>query len=313
MEYFKEVSNLKPRKESSISQESTSSTNSFYKSFSKIEEEEEEFIPPKLRSERKISVEQKIPETFQEIISSPAKERKGSDETKSITQKIKEFLEPKLKEKKEENLLAADEKRTIEEIITSKGFKCEIHYTTTEDGYKLKIYRIPGNKDYKNDRNKLPPVLLQHGIFDSSDGWVCNGEDHSIAFVLAKNNFDVWLSNSRGNKYCKEHEKYNPQSFEFWQFSFNEMGIYDIPAVIDYIKTVNKSNEKIIYFFFFFLTTLMFSGLAEKYEFYKENIKLFVALAPIARLTYLDSTLLSLMSKISMHKLFKKITFRKFI
>jgi len=307
MEYFKEVSNLKPRKESSISQESTSSTNSFYKSFSKIEEEEEEFIPPKLRSERKISVEQKIPETFQEIISSPAKGRKGSDETKSITQKIKELLEPKLKEKKEENLLAADEKRTIEEIIISKGFKCEIHYTTTEDGYKLKIYRIPGNKDYKNDRNKLPPVLLQHGIFDSSDGWVCNGEDHSIAFVLAKNNFDVWLSNSRGNKYCKEHEKYNPQSFEFWQFSFNEMGIYDIPAVINYIKTVNKSNEKIIYFGHSQGTTLMFSGLVQKYDFYKDNIKLFVALAPIARLSNIDSTLLSLMSKISMHKLFKNM------
>ena len=48
-----------------------------YNAFSKIEEEEEEFIPPKLRSERKISVEQKIPETFQEIISSPTKERKG--------------------------------------------------------------------------------------------------------------------------------------------------------------------------------------------------------------------------------------------
>ena len=306
MDYFKEVSNLKPRKESLISQESTSSTNSFYKTFQEIEEEEE-FTPPKLRSERKISVEQKIPETFQEIISSPVKERKKSDESKSITQKIKEFLEPKLKEKKEENLLAFDEKRTMEEIITSKGFKCEIHYTITEDGYKLKIYRIPGNKDYKNDRNKLPPVLLQHGIFDSSDGWVCNGEDHSIAFVLAKNNFDVWLSNSRGNKYCKEHEKYNSKSFEFWQFSFHEMGIYDIPAVINYIKTVNKTNEKIIYFGHSQGTTLMFSGLSEKYDFYKENIKLFVALAPIARLTYLESTLLSLMSKISMHKLFKKM------
>ena len=310
MDYFKEVSNLKPRKESLSSQESTSPTNSFNNALLKIEEEEE-FIPPKLKSERKISVEQKIPEKYMEIfpISNENNiERKESEERKSITQKIKEFLEPKLKEKKEENFqLALDEKRTIEEIITSKGFKCENHYVTTEDGYKLKMYRIPGNKTYDKDRNQLPPVLLQHGIFDSSDGWVCNGEEHSIAFVLAKNNFDVWLANSRGNKYCKEHEKFSPQSFEFWQFSFNEMGNYDIPAVINYIKTVNKSNEKIIYFGHSQGTTSMFSGLIQKYDFYKENIKLFVALAPIARLSYLDSTLLTLMSKISMHKLLKQI------
>ena len=132
-------------------------------------------------------------------------------------------------------------------------------------------------------------------------------EEHSIAFVLAKNNFDVWLSNSRGNKYCKSHEKYNSQNYEFWQFSFNEMGLYDIPAVIKYIKEKNKSNEKIIYFGHSQGTTSMFSGLIQKYDFYKENIKLFVALAPIARLNHLDSTLLSILSKISMHKLLNQI------
>lgn len=85
------------------------------------------------------------------------------------------------------------------------------------------------------------------------------------------------------------------------------MGLYDIPAVINYIKTVNTSNEKIIYIGHSQGTTLMFSGLIEKYDFYKNNIKLFVALAPIARLSYLDSTLLSLLSKISVHKLMKQI------
>ena len=240
MDYLKEISNLKPRKESLSSMDSTSSTNSFYKALNQIEEED--FIPPRLRSERKISVEETIPEKYKEILqlNDKNKERKESEERKSITKIIKEFLEPKLKEKKEDNNLALDEKRTIEEIITSKGFKCETHFVTTEDGYKLKIFRIPGNKYYEKNRDLLPPVLLQHGIFDSSDGWVCNGEERSIAFVLANNNFDVWLSNSRGNKYCKEHEKYNSKSFEFWQFSFNDMGLYDIPAVIKYITKINK-------------------------------------------------------------------------
>ena len=99
MDYFKEVSNLKPRKESLSSQESTSPTNSFNNALLKIEEEEE-FIPPKLKSERKISVEQKIPEKYMEIFPISDEnniKRKESEERKSITQKIKEFLEPKLK------------------------------------------------------------------------------------------------------------------------------------------------------------------------------------------------------------------------
>ena len=311
MDHIKDLSYLKQRKQSMSSNDSTSSSNSLLASFHNIEDDE--FRPPKLRSQRKISVEEKIPEKYKEVFPfnlDPNSKRKESDQEKSITQKIKEFLGPKPKEKKEENILAQDEKRTIEEIITSKGFKCETHFVTTEDGYKLKIFRIPGDKNENipdEKRNTFPPVLLQHGIFDSSDGWVCNGEEHSIAFVLAKNNFDVWLSNSRGNKYCKSHEKYNSQNYEFWQFSFNEMGLYDIPAVIKYIKEKNKSNEKIIYFGHSQGTTSMFSGLIQKYDFYKENIKLFVALAPIARLNHLDSTLLSILSKISMHKLLNQI------
>ena len=217
MDYYQETSNLKPRKESISSLESTSLANSFHDSLHNLDQEE--FHPPKLRSARKISVEETIPLKYKEILPSNINdkktERKESDEGKTFTQKIKEFLGPKPKEKKEDKIILLDEKRNIEEIITSKGYKCETHFVTTEDGYKLKIFRIPGNKNIidKKEANNLPPVLLQHGIFDSSDGWVCNGEEHSIPFILAKNNFDVWLSNSRGNKYCKEHELYDSTSF----------------------------------------------------------------------------------------------------
>ena len=191
-------------------------------------------------------------------------------------------------------------------ITVPKGFKVEKHFVKTDDGYTLTIYRIPGGKECQDSSNNQP-ILFQHGIFDSSDGWVCNGEDHSLPFIFAKNDFDVWISNSRGNKYCKQHDKYDTKSFEFWQFSFHEMGIYDIPAVINYINSINKSGEKIIYFGHSQGTSLMFSGLTQKFDFYKKNIKLFVALAPVARLANIGSTFLSILSKISIHKLVKKI------
>lgn len=191
-------------------------------------------------------------------------------------------------------------------MINSKGFRCEKHIVKTKDGYILNIFRITSNKNCL-DSSFLPPVLLQHGILDSSDGWTCNKEEKSIAFVLANNNFDVWLSNSRGNKYCKNHENLSINSSDFWNFSFHDLGKYDIPAVIEYIKTINKSGEKIIYFGHSQGCTLMFSGLIEKYDFYKNNIKLFVALAPVVRLNNLKSNLLKFIKKTSIHRILKKI------
>lgn len=241
----------------------------------------------------------------EKLIISKTEKEKEKDMEKTFTQKIKDFFKTKTKEYEEKNPLIEDENRTLSEIVTTKGFKFETHYVKTEDGYTLALFRIPGGKNCA-DGGLLPPVLLQHGVFDSADGWVCNGEKHSIAFVLANNNFDVWLSNSRGNKYCRIHEKYDIKSFEFWQFSFNELGLYDIPAVIKYIRKVNKSGQKIIYFGHSQGTSLMFSSLVQKLDFYQQNIKLFVALAPVARLSNLASTLLSILSKMSAHKIMKK-------
>ena len=77
-------------------------------------------------------------------------------------------------------------------------------------------------------------------------------------------------------------------------------------AVIEYIKSVNTSKEKIIYFGHSQGTTLMFSGLTQKFEYYKKNIKLFVALAPVARLAHIGTTL-NILSKIPFYKLINKM------
>ena len=110
MDYFKELSNLKPRKQSISSEESTSSTNSLLNSLKNFEDEE--FQPPKLRSQRKISIEEKIPDKYKEIfpinLNKSISKRKDSEQEKSITQKIKEFLGPKPKETEEDKLLVLD-------------------------------------------------------------------------------------------------------------------------------------------------------------------------------------------------------------
>ena len=68
---------------------------------------------------------------------------------KKKKKKKKELIEKKKKKKKEEKIILLDEKRNIEEIITSKGYKCETHFVTTEDGYKLKLSILRENGSIK--------------------------------------------------------------------------------------------------------------------------------------------------------------------
>jgi lysosomal acid lipase/cholesteryl ester hydrolase len=49
--------------------------------------------------------------------------------------------------------------------------------------------------------------------------------------------YDVWLGNARGSRYALGHTKYNYLSDKplYWDFDFEEMGLYDLPANIDFI------------------------------------------------------------------------------
>ena len=71
-----------------------------------------------------------------------------------------------------------------------------------------------------------------HGLLSSSDSFITNDEDKALAFVLANRGYDVWLGNNRGNKYGKKHIQYSTEGKAFWDFSFDEMAIYDLPAAL---------------------------------------------------------------------------------
>jgi lysosomal acid lipase/cholesteryl ester hydrolase len=199
-----------------------------------------------------------------------------------------------------------EEKMTIEEMIYSRGYPLEIHNVETEDGFILRVYRIPGGKGEKDYKTKVKPaILFQHGLLDSSDGWICNSEEKCLPYLFANSNFDVWLSNSRGNKHSKCHTQHSPINIEFWSFSFHEMGLIDLPAVLEHIKKNNKSEEKIIYVGHSQGTCLLFAALTQKLEYFKSKIKLFIALAPVARVSNMKSTFLKFLQSVKFHKMLK--------
>ena len=122
------------------------------------------------------------------------------------------------------------------EIVRHHGYPIEHQFVETEDGHLLDVYRIKGPKGAEDKKRK--PVLMLHGILQSSFRFVLNGPDKSIAYLFADTDkYDVYMLNFRGNVFSKNH-KYldSSSSIDFWDFTFEEFGEKDIPAVVKHIS-----------------------------------------------------------------------------
>jgi predicted alpha/beta hydrolase len=65
--------------------------------------------------------------------------------------------------------------------------------------------------------------------------------------MLANRGYDIWLGNSRGNKHSRNHTKYNPdKNKEFWEFTFQHMADFDLPAIFTYVNGVTKQKVSYI-------------------------------------------------------------------
>ncbi|KAJ6749272.1 ALPHA/BETA HYDROLASE FAMILY PROTEIN [Salix purpurea] len=127
--------------------------------------------------------------------------------------------------------------RTCQDVITELGYPYEAIHVITSDGYVLLLERIP-----RRDSRKA--VYLQHGILDSSMGWVSNGVVGSPAFAAYDQGYDVFLGNFRG-LVSREHIEKKISSQKYWRYSINEHGTEDIPAMIEKIHQVKSAELKI--------------------------------------------------------------------
>ncbi|CAH1107270.1 unnamed protein product [Psylliodes chrysocephalus] len=176
--------------------------------------------------------------------------------------------------------------------VSNNKYPIEIHEVETEDGYILTVFRIPqGKNSNKISRNV---VLLNHGMFGSSENYILLGPKKSLGYVLADNGYDVWIMNSRGTWHSKKHRTLSPKQKEFWQFSWHEIGVYDIPAVIDHI--LNITNEtRINYIGHSQGCTSAFVMGSERPE-YNDKIKLMIALSPAAFYKHMKHDMLKMAS-----------------
>lgn len=103
------------------------------------------------------------------------------------------------------------------------------------------------------------------------------------------------MGNTRGNTYSKNHTTLSPHKGPFWNFSWEEMGIIDLPAMIDYVLEQTGQNN-LYYIGHSQGTTIFFVMASEKPE-YNSKIKAMFSLAPIAFTSHMTSPLLQIISK----------------
>uniref|UniRef100_A0A8C8BBX1 Lipase n=1 Tax=Otus sunia TaxID=257818 RepID=A0A8C8BBX1_9STRI len=173
------------------------------------------------------------------------------------------------------------------EIIRYHGYPSEEHQVPTEDGYILGVFRIPAGRN-----RKKPAVLLHHGTLGDAIHWISNLPNNSLGFILADAGYDVWLGNSRGDTWSLKHKTLKPCQKEFWQFSFDEIGKYDIPAELYFI--MNKTGQKDVYYVGHSEASTAGFIAFSTYPELAQRVKVFFALGPVATITYATSPLVTL-------------------
>jgi pimeloyl-ACP methyl ester carboxylesterase len=131
---------------------------------------------------------------------------------------------------------------SFEEICRSSGFSSESHSITTADGYILQLFRIKSSSPGSNG----DPVLLVHGLTQSSLCFIVNKSTLAPAFRLSSSGHDVWLLNCRGSRFSLSHKHFSSSSIPYWDWTAYHISKYDLPCSINYILSISN-KEKLNY------------------------------------------------------------------
>ncbi|KAJ1947647.1 cholesterol esterase [Kickxella alabastrina] len=222
-----------------------------------------------------------------------------------------------------------DDFNSFAEIMDFWSYPHEDYLVETHDGFILGTHRITGPRKLASAQNqettpehttnttntaaatataseshkRRPVVLFWHGFMLSSECFVCHPDWINILpFRLAEAGYDVWLGNSRGNKYSYKHMKYVPGDERFWNFSIDEIANIDVPATIDYILNETGASS-LTYIGFSQGTTQMFMSLSRNKQL-NQKVEHFIALAPASTPRGFHNSIVDYFIKATPHMLY---------
>ncbi|KAJ6314838.1 hypothetical protein OIU78_018346 [Salix suchowensis] len=170
--------------------------------------------------------------------------------------------------------------------VSIHGYKCHEIDVETRDGFILSMQRIPEGRDGGGDTER-PPVLIQHGVLVDGMTWLLNPPEQNLPLILADRGFDVWIANTRGTRYSCRHTSLQPNEPGFWNWSWDEMVVFDLPAVFDYVYT--QTGQKAHYVGHSLGTLIALASFSE--GLLVDKLKSAVLLSPIAYLSHMNTAL----------------------
>lgn len=121
------------------------------------------------------------------------------------------------------------------------GYRISDHVVQTQDGYLLTVHRVHKEKCVAKGK---PAVYFHHGLMTNSELFITgDSKEKCLPFVLVDNGYDVWLGNNRGNKYSCKHINISSADERFWDFSIDQLAMFDIPATIDYVLEASANTS----------------------------------------------------------------------
>ena len=125
------------------------------------------------------------------------------------------------------------------------GYTFEPVKQKTDDGWNLTVFHITGYLDDPQNQKAAArsqktdgkmPVLAIPGSYMDAHRWFQEARlGKPMHLQLYDEGYDIWMGNNRGTKYSNESDKFpekSDDSFERWDFSWAEMGLYDGRALI---------------------------------------------------------------------------------
>ena len=115
------------------------------------------------------------------------------------------------------------------------------------------------------------------------EGWIgsymkVDRSETAMPLRLYKDGFDVWLAVTRGQVGSREHKEYEFEEEGFWDWSFQDLAVYETKAFFDFIY--NETHRPISYMGFSQGTTQMFFAIGLEYEYYAERTNKVAQISP---------------------------------
>ncbi|KAG8785552.1 hypothetical protein FRC16_001927, partial [Serendipita sp. 398] len=115
------------------------------------------------------------------------------------------------------------------------GYDIKDEEVETQDGYFLRMHRVinPRHVPGPDGRGGFP-VLILHGLFQSSGSFITS-EERSLAFWLSEHGgYQVFLGNTRA-VFGMGHRHLSRKDPRFWDWTIRELAMYDLPALVDWV------------------------------------------------------------------------------